>query len=112
MSNVHLADNWHLYPDRIPVLAVPRSGGARQQEIQHRQGQLPSDLVGHPTFAKDSPDWDTWFRNEHEATRLSSSAASIGVGEGGTGGGGAARGRAGGGGPHLKQVLEDSLRTQ
>ena len=49
--------------------AVPTSDRARQQEIQRRQAQLLPDLLHDPVFALESPYWDTWFCNEHDARR-------------------------------------------
>ena len=67
--DVHLADGWHLNPERIPVPPVPTSGQARAEEIQHRRAQLPPNLRADPAFSANSPFWDSWFMDEHDVRR-------------------------------------------
>ena len=69
--DVHLPEDWHLNPERIPVPPVPKNGLARENEILRRHAELPPDLRRHPSFAMDSPHWDTWFTDEHDIRRRS-----------------------------------------
>ena len=66
LPDVHLADGWHLNPERIPVPPVPTSGRARAEEIQRRRAQLPPNLRADPAFSANSPFWDSWFKDEHD----------------------------------------------
>ncbi|XBH87035.1 hypothetical protein VPH35_074585 [Triticum aestivum] len=70
-SDAHLPNNWHLSADRVPIPPVPVTGRVRRQEIERRRRLLPDDLYYDPRYAPDSPLWDTWFRDEHDARRAS-----------------------------------------
>ncbi|XBI81648.1 hypothetical protein VPH35_090506 [Triticum aestivum] len=43
----------------------------RAEEIERRRRLLSDDLYYDPRYAPDSPLWDTWFRDEHDARRAS-----------------------------------------
>uniref|UniRef100_A0A3B5Z671 Uncharacterized protein n=1 Tax=Triticum aestivum TaxID=4565 RepID=A0A3B5Z671_WHEAT len=70
-SDAHLPNNWHLSADHVPIPSVPVTGRARRQEIECRRRLLPDDPYYDPRYAPDSPLWDTWFRDEHDARRAS-----------------------------------------
>ena len=61
--DVMLPHNWHLDPERIPVLVVPRSTRAR------RRAMLTPKQRRDATYATDSPNWARWFAFEHEEAR-------------------------------------------
>ena len=70
-SDVHLPDNWHLNPQRIPVPPIPTDPTARAVEIARRRSLLPNHLLDDPAYAASSPYWDQWFREEHDERRRS-----------------------------------------
>ncbi|XP_073355313.1 uncharacterized protein [Aegilops tauschii subsp. strangulata] len=43
-SDVHLANNWHLSADQVPIPPVSTTGRARREEIERRRRLLPDDL--------------------------------------------------------------------
>ena len=67
--DVHLPDDWHLNPQRIPVPPIPASGRSRAVEIARRRRLLPPDLYNDPAYAPASRNWDRWFAAEHDDRR-------------------------------------------
>lgn len=57
--DMNLPHGRHLNPNRIPVPVVSAAGRARLAKTHCRRPQLPSDLLRDPTYAVESPNWDT-----------------------------------------------------
>lgn len=69
---VHLPNDWHFNPERVPVPIVLASDRAWVLEVRRHRDLLPEDLRHDPTFMEDSPLWDTWFYDEHDQHHRSS----------------------------------------